>query len=351
MQIHGKITLASASPRRAKILSDLGVDFTVLKTDAPETSDPSDPEGTVRNNALAKGAAAARSGARRVLSADTIVWHEGRIYGKPRDLDEARAFLRELSGKTHSVFTGVAFDGESAVVKSSVKFKALSDDAIEEYVSRVNPVDRAGAYDINEAGELVVESWKGSYENIMGLPVGPLVDWGIVSVGARKEPERPWEGRIASAAETLVALLRANGKTCATAESCTGGGVGSAITSVAGSSEAYLGGVVSYANSVKEGVLGVRAGTLASVGAVSSETAAQMAEGVRKLVGSDVAVSITGIAGPGGGSAEKPVGLVWFGVASDRGVRTEKAIFAGDRAAVRAQAVLHALGMMTVASA
>ena len=146
--------------------------------------------------------------------------------------------------------------------------------------------------------------------------------------------------------ERLVELLKARGLKCATAESCTGGLVGGAITAVAGSSAAYLGGVVSYANEVKHGVLGVSADTLATVGAVSPETAAQMAEGVRRLVGADLAVSVTGIAGPDGGSADKPVGLVWFGLASAAGTRTEKAIFAGDRARVREQAVVHALGML-----
>ncbi|MCQ2388130.1 MAG: nicotinamide-nucleotide amidohydrolase family protein [Kiritimatiellae bacterium] len=152
------------------------------------------------------------------------------------------------------------------------------------------------------------------------------------------------------AAEKLVALLKARGVTCATAESCTGGGVGAAITGVPGSSEVYLGGVVSYANSVKHGVLGVPQTVLDTVGAVSSESAAAMAAGVRGLVGADVAVSVTGIAGPGGGTAEKPVGLVWFGLATRDGVRAEKAIFRGDRERVRAQAVTHALGMLTVAA-
>ena len=198
-----KIVLASGSPRRAKILKDLGVDFEVVKTDAPEVSYPADPERTVRENALAKGAAA-RSvphshpssdrvrGSRRsgdtfpvphspfpILSADTIVWFSDRIYGKPRDLEEAKEFLRELAGKVHTVFTGVAFDGEVKVVRSDVKFRELSEATIEEYVARVRPTDRAGAYDIDESGDLIVESYSGSYENIMGLPVEPLKEWGI----------------------------------------------------------------------------------------------------------------------------------------------------------------------------
>ncbi len=151
-------------------------------------------------------------------------------------------------------------------------------------------------------------------------------------------------------AGTLVDLLAAQGLTCATAESCTGGGIGSAITAVPGSSAVYFGGVVSYDNSVKENVLGVKAETLASVGAVSSETAAQMADGARKLLKADLAVSVTGIAGPGGGSAEKPIGLVWFGLSDARGVRTEKVLFRGDRDTIREQAILHALGMLTIAA-
>lgn len=152
-------------------------------------------------------------------------------------------------------------------------------------------------------------------------------------------------------ADRLVALLKAQGLTCATAESCTGGGVGAAITAVPGASEVFLGGVISYANAVKQGVLGVSPTTLATVGAVSPETAAQMADGARRLLKADLAVSVTGIAGPDGGSAEKPVGLVWFGLATAAGVRTERAIFAGDRAAVRAQTVTHALGMLTAGAA
>ena len=151
-------------------------------------------------------------------------------------------------------------------------------------------------------------------------------------------------------AEKLVELLKAQGLTCATAESCTGGGVGAAITAVPGSSAIFAGGVISYANEVKRDVLGVSDHNLQTVGAVSPEVAAQMADGVRRLLKTDLAVSLTGIAGPDGGSAEKPVGLVWFGLSTKGGTRTEKVIFSGDRAQVRAQAVIHALGMLTIAA-
>lgn len=152
------------------------------------------------------------------------------------------------------------------------------------------------------------------------------------------------------AAQNLIDLLRAKGLTCATAESCTGGGVGTAITAVPGSSDVFLGGIISYANYMKEKVLGVREETLRKKGAVSAECAAEMAEGARRLTGADIAVSITGIAGPKGGSTEKPVGLVWFGLATHDGVRTEKVLFPGDRATVREQSVIHALGMLTGAA-
>ena len=150
----------------------------------------------------------------------------------------------------------------------------------------------------------------------------------------------------ASPAERLVAKLKERGLTCATAESCTGGGVGSAITAVPGSSAVFQGGVISYANEVKRDVLGVPQEILDVHGAVSPECAERMAAGARNLLKTDLAVSLTGIAGPDGGSAEKPVGLVWFGLATKDGVRTEKMVFAGDRAAVRAQAVNHALGLL-----
>ena len=173
-----KIILASGSPRRAKILAERGVDFEIVRTDAPERSYPGDPERTVRENALAKGAAA---GGTHVLSADTIVWLDGRIYGKPRDLDEARRFLGELSGRTHRVYTGMAFDGDVRVARADVTFRRLSAADVETYLRLVRPLDRAGAYDIDAEGARVVASWTGGYETIMGLALEPLREWGIVA--------------------------------------------------------------------------------------------------------------------------------------------------------------------------
>ncbi len=151
-------------------------------------------------------------------------------------------------------------------------------------------------------------------------------------------------------AEKLVQILADRKMTCATAESCTGGGVGYAITAVSGASAVFWGGIISYDNSVKHGVLGVPDEVLATKGAVSSECAAAMAEGARRLLKTDLAVSLTGIAGPDGGSAEKPVGLVWFGLSSAHGVVTEKQVFPGGREDVRAAAIEHALQLLLAAA-
>ena len=147
-------------------------------------------------------------------------------------------------------------------------------------------------------------------------------------------------------AEKLVKALIDKKITCATAESCTGGGVGYAITGVPGSSAVFRGGVISYDNSVKREVLGVSEEVLSTQGAVSPECAAAMAKGAQRLLGADLAVSLTGIAGPGGGSVEKPVGLVWFGLASATGVVTEKKVFPGGRDAVRTAAIDYALRLL-----
>ena len=140
-------------------------------------------------------------------------------------------------------------------------------------------------------------------------------------------------------AKQLVDTLRAQGKTLATAESCTGGGIGHAITAVSGSSAVYLGGVISYANSVKEHVLGVRATVLETVGAVSEETARAMAEGVCRLTGADIGVAVTGIAGPNADGTDKPVGLVYIAVCKDGYVSVSENYFTGDREAVRNQTI------------
>lgn len=139
--------------------------------------------------------------------------------------------------------------------------------------------------------------------------------------------------------ENLIGdLLRARGLKLATAESCTGGLVGDRVTNVPGSSDYYLGGVVAYAYEAKVALLGVSWGTLAQYGAVSKETVLEMSRGARKALGADIAVSISGIAGPGGGLPNKPVGTTWIGLSTPDGDRARIHLFKGDRTQNKASA-------------
>jgi len=151
--------------------------------------------------------------------------------------------------------------------------------------------------------------------------------------------ERPVE-------EHVLALLRARGLTLATAESCTGGMVAARLTSVPGASASFVGAVVAYADEVKRAELGVAAETLAEHGAVSAETAEAMARGARERLGADVAVAVTGIAGPDGGTEEKPVGLVYLHVEGPNGGLGREFSFPGDRATIRARATVGALHLV-----
>lgn len=138
-------------------------------------------------------------------------------------------------------------------------------------------------------------------------------------------------------------LKALEGKTLVTAESCTGGGVGAALTAIPGSSEVFKGGVISYTNWVKQNVLGVDPGLLGHYGAVSWPVAGAMASGVRKLLQADVAVSVTGLAGPGGDDFGNEVGTVYIGFDSNPKSEVRKFSFKGDREEVRRQAVEAAL--------
>lgn len=136
-------------------------------------------------------------------------------------------------------------------------------------------------------------------------------------------------------AERLVSLLRERGMTVTAAESCTGGLVAASIVSVSGASEVFPGSVVSYATRVKEELLGVDGESVQEHTVVSAPVARQMAEGARRLLGTDVAVSVTGLAGPSGGTEEIPVGTVFVGIATAAGAEAFRFSFSGDREAVR----------------
>ncbi|RVU84897.1 CinA family protein [Leucothrix sargassi] len=145
-------------------------------------------------------------------------------------------------------------------------------------------------------------------------------------------------------AQQVVELLSKKGRQLVTVESCTGGWVGKAVTDISGSSAAFAGGFVTYSNEAKQQMVGVQLATLEAHGAVSEAVAAEMAEGALEKTSATISVSITGVAGPGGGTETKPVGMVCFGWAlKNHKAETAVCYFDGDREAVRQQAVAHAL--------
>lgn len=158
-----------------------------------------------------------------------------------------------------------------------------------------------------------------------------------------------FEDRACEAAHKLVVLAAASGVAVATAESCTAGLVASTIASVPGASDVLRGGAVTYVNEIKHRLLGVSSETLERYTAVSSPCAREMAEGARTLFQVSAAVSVTGYAGPGGGTAEDPVGTVYFGISTASGTETYRKVFAGSRDEVRWQAAAFALELLCAA--
>ena len=159
------------------------------------------------------------------------------------------------------------------------------------------------------------------------------------------EKIKPWGDESVA---NLLSALRERKLTVGTAESCTAGMISARIADIPGSSDVLLGGIVSYSNGIKMKLLGVSEKTLREHGAVSEECAREMADGARGALGCDIAVSVTGIAGPGGGTPDKPVGTVCFGISTADGARTKTERFgeAGGRNAVRTLTVAAALGMI-----
>lgn len=141
-------------------------------------------------------------------------------------------------------------------------------------------------------------------------------------------------------------ISRLAGRTLATAESCTGGGIGAALTAVPGSSAVYKGGIISYCNEVKHRLLGVDDEILSTLGAVSGPVAEQMAQGARRVLDADIAVSVTGLAGPGGDEFGNPVGTVFIGYSDEKGSFFREYHFPGDRELVRRRAIEAALDLI-----
>lgn len=182
------IVLASGSPRRREILTNLGLDFDVFISEADEES--INPAGIsvgvyVQELAILKASAAAKLITGEdvlIIAADTVVALGDKIYGKPKDEEDAKSMLLELSGKCHSVFTGIcvmsAKNAHSicAAVETKVYFKELSEEKIERYVRTKEPLDKAGAYGIQGKGALLVDKIDGDYLNVVGLPAGKLFE-------------------------------------------------------------------------------------------------------------------------------------------------------------------------------
>ena len=145
---------------------------------------------------------------------------------------------------------------------------------------------------------------------------------------------------------TCNVLKRLEGRTLATAESCTGGGIGAALTAIPGSSEVYKGGIISYTNEIKQKLLGINPILLKNLGAVSAPIAEAMAMGARNALNADIAVSVTGLAGPGGDDRGNPVGLVFIGYSDEKRITSRRFVFSGDREEVRKQAVEEALKLI-----
>lgn len=176
-----ELILASRSPRRKELLGRLGWPFTVEVADTPELEKAETPEFLVAENARRKAAALAEKHPDAlVLGSDTVVELDGEVIGKPRDMAHARETLRKLSGRTHRVLTAIALLNRSGNFElcwtelTRVTFKPLSDGDIEQYLSLVPVLDKAGAYGIQEHGEMLAAKVEGELENVIGLPLAKL---------------------------------------------------------------------------------------------------------------------------------------------------------------------------------
>lgn len=178
-----EILLASNSPRRRELLAGLDIEYRVTALPEVDESYPATLSGEEIPLYISQEKAAAYRNQMKentlLITADTIVWLDGRVYGKPHDLDDAKAMLRALSGKTHTVITGVTLTSMqkqvSFAVSTEVDFAPLTNDEIDYYVDRYRPLDKAGAYGVQEwIGYIGVTGLHGSYYNVMGLPIQRL---------------------------------------------------------------------------------------------------------------------------------------------------------------------------------
>lgn len=250
---------------------------------------------------------------------------------KPMLVEQVVPFLRERFGTGEGIYTRV------------LHTIALGESEIDHRIADLfrngeNPKIAVLAHDYRADVKIMAKAASAQVAEVM---IAPL----------QRELERRLEGHVfgvdaASPASAVHALLRQRGLTLAVAESCTGGRIAAALTSVPGASQTFVGGIVAYDNAVKIAQLGVHARSLERFGAVSEEVATEMARGVRDRLSAGVALSTTGVAGPSGGTPEKPVGLVWFALDDASGSRTRRVELNGDRETITQRSTTIGLGML-----
>lgn len=251
---------------------------------------------------------------------------------KPMFVQQVVPFLRERFGTGEGIYTRVLHT--IALGESEIDHRIA-----DLFSSGENPKIAVLAHDFRADVKIMAKASSAAAAEAM---IAPL----------QREIERRLDGHIfgsdaATPASAVLALLQHRGLTLAVAESCTGGRIAAALTSVPGASQSFVGGVVAYDNGLKIDQLGVDAGMLEGCGAVSEAVAIEMARGARARLGADIALSTTGIAGPTGGSDEKPVGLVWFALDAGSGEpSTHRAQFSGEREAVMQRATTTGLGLL-----
>lgn len=283
-----------------------------------------------------------------------------RIIPNPRGT--APGFIVEQNDKMICVLPGPPREMMPMFVERIVPFlKGKAGNTGRHIVSRVFRLVGIGESSVEEAVKDMVENQSNPTIGFLAPGGEVLIRLTVKADSLEKaeailaEPEKEIKERLGSYiygtdADTLEKVvaqqLMEKGLTFATAESCTGGLIAKRLTEIPGISSSFLAGIVSYSNEAKMKLLGVSETTLAQFGAVSAETAVEMAAGARNVAGSDLAISVTGIAGPGGGTPEKPVGLVYIGFADQKAAKAYRYIFSGDREGIRLQTANTALNLV-----
>jgi nicotinamide-nucleotide amidase len=257
--------------------------------------------------------------------------------GVPREMrgmmtDTVLPLLRELIG-----------DASTAVVSRTIRTTGIGESALAE---RLGDLARG----LNGMPLAFLPGWEGVDLRLTSRGLSPADATAELETAARtlRDVAGPvvYGEQADDLASLVLAMCREHGMSIATAESCTGGLLGARITQIPGSSDVYRGGIIAYANEIKSAQLGVSEATIAEYGAVSEEVSCEMADGARRTLGTSIGIGITGIAGPGGGSAEKPVGTVWLAVSGIGETRSLGRVYVGDREEIRLRATQASLDLL-----